>query len=110
MTKTAEEQIEELSSDIQSIRELKTLIFHSDDVYKQSILPSLSRVPSDIREHTVDRFNHFWRLNRKIIAYLWKKHLTNDMIIRELEKDPDIKSRIEGIREEVDTVQEEMGE
>ncbi len=71
MSSEPEEAIEEISQKIESLRELKSLTFHQDFVYKSIIKPELDKLASAGKQSVVDAFSHYYRTNRNIIAYLW---------------------------------------
>ena len=73
MTDNPEQMIAEQASDIKSEKELKTLIFHQDYVYLNFIRPELDFLETSGKKKVVDHFNHYYNVNRKIIAYLWQE-------------------------------------
>ena len=112
MAKTEIEKIEDFSKELDSLKEVKVLITHQDFIYKEHIRDSLNRVPSDIRQKTLNTFKHYHTVWRNIISYLWKTHLENQIIIEELSRDKTIKDKIEDIKSSIEyeeTYNKEMG-
>ena len=111
MVKTVEADIEESAEKVESLKELKTLGLHLDYILKEQILPAISKLPVDIKEKTAVTFSHYHKVTKKIIGYLWKTHLENKVIIKELEKDKDFLKKIEYIKDAIEEeVNEELGE
>lgn len=75
MTQTPEERIEELASDIKTIKELKALIYHQDYIFQETIQPELTKMESSGKKRTANAFIHYNTTYRKIIAYLWKEYM-----------------------------------
>jgi len=109
MAETYQDQLEDLSKNVESLRELKSLVLHNDYVYKREIVPALNKLPSDIREETIKQFNHYHSMSKNIITYLWKTHLENKITLGRLKLDTDVKKKIEALDDEVgDELQEEL--
>jgi hypothetical protein len=83
---TPDEAIEEISEEIQSLRELKALTFHQDYVYRHVIHPALLKLQKQGDKEAVDAFSHYYKTNRNIIAYLWKE--------LQIAKNPDLKEEL----------------
>ena len=73
MTTTPEEKLEELASNIESIKELKALIYHQDYIFQEIIQPELTKMESSGKKKTSNAFTHYNATYRKIIGYLWKE-------------------------------------
>ncbi len=71
--KSPEDAIEEISQEIQSLRELKALTFHQDYIYKHQIKKGLDVLARAGNKDIVEAFSHYYRTNRNIIAYLWQE-------------------------------------
>jgi len=97
-----QEEIEKISKKILTFQELKTLTMHQDYIYKKIIVPSLNKLPNDIREEKINDFNHYYKTNRNIIAYLWKAHLENKLVLEHLMLDKDVTPKIERVRLEIE--------
>jgi len=107
VTLTAEEQLEELSTEIKTFKELKAIIFHQDYVIAQQLMPALNRLPSDIKEATLNQFNHYFRTNKNIISYLWTEGLRQKNLLDTLRENPDVKAIIEQAEQEIEDQQED---
>lgn len=70
---TPDEALEDISKEIRSLRELKALTFHQDYVYRHVINPTLQKLQKQGDKDAVQAFNHYYKTNRNIIAYLWKE-------------------------------------
>jgi hypothetical protein len=97
MVQSPEEEIEEISTSIESFRELKTIIYHQDYVYKKEIIVALNRLPPDIKENTVATFNHFYKTYKNVVGYLWKTSIKQKQILAKLCEDKDIAKQMEEI-------------
>lgn len=103
---TEEENIEELSKEVATLRELKAITFHLDNEYKKHIIPTLDKLPAEIKSKAVDTFNHYFRTARNMVTYLWKEHSENKLILEILLEDEAVKKKIEKIKSEIDVEEE----
>lgn len=104
--------MEELSKQVDSLKELKVLNVHQEFVFNMHLVPALNKVPSDIRESTIKVMNHYNKIWTNIITYLWRIHLDNKLTLEYLKANaPD---NIQTLLEEAefaidDKKQEELG-
>jgi hypothetical protein len=88
MTESPEGMLQKAASDIRSENELKALVYHQDYVYKNNIRPVLEALETTGKEKAVDQFDHYYQVNRKIIAYLWKELIiAKNPKLKEVEED-----------------------
>ena len=99
MSRKPDEEMEKMSKRVETLRELKSFALHQDFVYKSEIIPSLQKLPANIKDKTIKSFNHYYKVNRNIIGYLWKEAAIAKKILEELSKDSVIKEDIENLKE-----------
>jgi len=87
------EKIESMAEDIQTTRELKTLIYHQDFVYNNTIKPEIETMIQSGKKETAQAFKHYNNTYKKMVAHMFVELL--------LLKNPDKEKEeiIEDIRE-----------